>query len=54
MSDKEKILNNSIASLEMEGFDISEESKTFCQELLENKINISQYIKKVKELQGIA
>lgn len=54
MSDKEKILNNSIASLEMEGFNISEQSKIFCKELLDNKISISQYIQMIKELQGIA
>lgn len=49
----QKAINNAAASLEMEGFSISDEYKALCEKLLKKEITMSQYIELVKVSQGI-
>lgn len=44
----DKAINNAIASLKMEGYDIDDESIQHCKELLENKLTWEQYMDIVK------
>lgn len=56
MIDKEKIekaINNSLASIEMEGFYIDEECKEWCRQLMQNEITMDEYIERVKKQVGI-
>ncbi len=56
MIDKEKIekaINNSLASIEMEGFYIDEECKEWCRQLMRNEITMDEYIERVKKQAGI-
>lgn len=56
MIDKEKIekaINNSLASIEMEGFYIDEECKEWCRQLMRNEITMDEYIERVKKQVGI-
>lgn len=46
-------MNNAAASLEMEGFVISNEYKALCDKLLKKEITMAQYIEFVKVSQGI-
>ncbi|MBQ4544097.1 MAG: antitoxin VbhA family protein [Oscillospiraceae bacterium] len=45
----DKAINNAIASLNMEGYHIDDESIQHCKELLENKMTWEQYLDIVKE-----
>ncbi len=56
MIDKEKIekaINNSLASIEMEGFYIDEECKEWCREYMRGKITMEEYIERLKKQVGI-
>lgn len=44
----DKAINNAIASLKTEGYDIDDESIQHCKELLENKLTWEQYMDIVK------
>ena len=44
----DKAINNAVASLKMEGYDIDDESIQHCKELLENKLTWKQYMEFVK------
>ena len=46
-------IENAVASLKMEGFEIDEESINWCKELLENKIDFEQYLLLVKQKAGV-
>ena len=45
----DKAINNAIASLKTEGYDIDDESIQHCKELLENKLTWEQYMEFVKQ-----
>ena len=45
----DKAINNAIASLKTEGYDIDDESIQHCKELLENKLTWKQYMEFVKQ-----
>lgn len=49
----EKAINNAVASIEMEGFLIDEQSKMLCRKLLLNEITMEQYIALVKQRAGV-
>ena len=49
MSDKEYALNNAVASVEIEGYNITEDEKKLCMAVLEGKITKEEMIKKVLE-----
>ena len=42
-------LNNAIASVEMEGYDVTEKQKAFCMEFLDGKIEKEDFIKAILE-----
>lgn len=48
----EKAIRTATASLEMEGFSIDEQSKTWCRMLLRKEITMEQYINLVKQKAG--
>ncbi|MBO5357629.1 MAG: antitoxin VbhA family protein [Clostridia bacterium] len=51
MSEAEKILksmNNAEASINMEGFYVSEESKELCRRLLNKEISFDEYLSNIK------
>ena len=50
MSDKEYALNNAVASVEIEGYNITDEEKQLCMAVLEGKLTKEEMIKKVLEL----
>ena len=47
-------IENAVASVKMEGFQIDNESVFWCKELLEGKIDLEQYLYLVKQKSGIA
>lgn len=49
----EKAINSAAASLEMEGFVISNDYKELCKKLLNKEITMAQYIEIIKNDQGI-
>lgn len=49
----DKSINNAVASIEMEGFHIDEQSKIWCKQLLLNEITMEEYISKVKQKVGV-
>ena len=49
MSEKEYILNNAVASVEIEGYTITEDEKQLCMAALEGKLTKEELIKKVLE-----
>lgn len=49
----EKAINSAAASLEMEGFVISNDYKELCKKLLNKEITMAQYIEIIKNHQGI-
>lgn len=48
----DKIIDNSTASVEMEGFKIDEQVRLWCKMLLMNEITKDEYINLVKEKAG--
>lgn len=49
----DKAIENAVASVEMEGYQIDNECVQWCKKLLEKEINIDQYIALVKEKSGV-
>ena len=49
----EQAMKNATASLEMEGFQISDELKQLCIKKLNNEITMTEYIKLAMELKGV-
>ena len=49
----DKSIKNAIASIEMEGYKIDNECVQWCKKLLENEINMEQYITLVKQKAGV-
>ena len=49
MSDMEYTLNNAVASVEIEGYNVTEDEKRLCMAMLEGKITKEEMIKKVLE-----
>lgn len=45
----DKAINTAIASLEMEGYSIDMECVNWCKKLLENEIDMEQYIELLKQ-----
>lgn len=50
----DKAIENAVASVEMEGFSVDEQSKEWCRKLLNNEISMEQYISLVKKSVGVA
>lgn len=49
----DKLIENAIASVEMEGYQIDDDCIQWCKKLLGNEISLEQYIKLIKEKSGI-
>ncbi len=49
----EQAMNNALASVNMEGLFVDEQSKNWCKMLLLNEITMEQYISFVKEKSGV-
>ena len=45
----EKAIKNAVASVRMEGYQVDNECIQWCKKLLENEINMEQYIALVKQ-----
>lgn len=50
----DKAIENAVASVEMEGFSIDEQSKDLCKKLLNNEISMEEYISLIKQSVGVA
>lgn len=46
-------IENAVASVEMEGYQIDEQSKEWCKKLLLNEITMEEYIELVKLKAGV-
>ena len=55
MSQREIIiaLSNAEASLKMEGFSVSEQTKSLCAKLLSQEITMAEYLEFVKQKAGV-
>lgn len=49
----DKAIENAVASVEMEGYQIDEQSKEWCKKLLLNEITMDEYIEFVKLKAGV-
>lgn len=49
----DKAIENVVASVEMEGYQIDEQSKEWCKKLLLNEITMEEYIELVKLKTGV-
>ena len=45
----DKAIENAVASVKMEGYQVDSECVQWCKQLLENKISMEQYITLVKQ-----
>ena len=45
LREKKMVLNNAVASLEMEGYKISDNEKELCMEVLDGKLTKDEFIK---------
>lgn len=52
LSEKEKALNNAVASVEMEGYKLSTEDKRLCMDMLDGKLSKADFIKTLLERYG--
>ena len=50
----DKVIENAVASVEMEGYQVDIECIQWCKKLLENEISMEQYIALVKQKTGVA
>lgn len=50
----DKVIENAVASVEMEGYQVDNECIQWCKKLLENEISMEQYIALVKQKTGVA
>ncbi len=44
MCSREKAIENAVASVEMEGFHVDEQTKIMCEKLLKNEITFEEYL----------
>lgn len=49
----DKAIENAVASVKMEGFQIDSECVRWCERLLKNEIDMAQYIALVKQKAGV-
>ena len=49
----DKAIENAIASVRMDGYQIDNECVQWCKKLLENEINMEQYIALLKKKTGV-
>ena len=49
----DKAVENAVASVKMEGYQIDNECILWCKKLLGNKISLEQYIALVKQKSGV-
>lgn len=49
----DKAIENSAASVEMEGYQIDEQCKDWCRKLLQGEITMEEYIVLVKQRAGV-
>lgn len=49
----EKAIENAVASVKMEGYQLDSECILWCRKLLENEIDMEQYITFVKQKSGV-
>ena len=49
----QKCIRTATSSLEMEGFNVEEQSKKLCEKLLKNEITLKQYIDFAKSKAGV-
>ena len=49
----DKAIENAVASVKMEGYQIDNECVHWCKKLLEKEINMEQYIALVKQKSGV-
>ena len=49
----DKAIENAIASVKMEGYQIDNECVGWCKKLLEKEINMEQYIALIKQKTGV-
>ncbi len=52
MLEKERALRNAVASVEMEGYKLSDEEKGLCMDMLDGKLSKTDFIKKLLERCG--
>ena len=50
----DKVIENAVASVKMEGYQVDNECIQWCKKLLENEISMEQYIALVKQKTGVA
>ncbi|MEE1319855.1 MAG: hypothetical protein UHD05_10100 [Ruminococcus sp.] len=49
----EKSIENAVASIEMEGYHIDDQSKALCRQLLSGEISMEEYIRLIKQKVGV-
>lgn len=49
----DKAIENSVASVEVEGFRIDEQCKDWCRKLLKGELSMEEYIVLVKQRAGV-
>lgn len=49
----DKAIENAVASVKMEGYQVDNECVQWCKKLLEKEINMEQYIALVKQKSGV-
>lgn len=49
----EKSINNAVASVEMEGYHISDIEKQWCRQLLNREITFDDYVTLIKQFAGV-
>ena len=49
LTEKERALNNAVASVEMEGYRLSDYERTLCMDVLDGKLAKDDFIKKLLE-----
>ena len=50
----EASVNEAAVSLEMEGFHVDEETRRWCEQVLQNKLTKEEYLKRVLAKAGVA
>lgn len=50
----DRVIENAVASVKMEGYQVDNECIQWCKKLLENEISMEQYIALVKQKTGVA
>lgn len=48
-----QMIESAASSVEMEGYSIDSQSKTWCKQLIKNEITMSEYIELVKRKAGV-